>query len=171
MKWSSYLLKPDDLVVLRSFIGGQLTPKVVLGPPHTGKNACHSLLWWFGWGWPCRFINLIILSQVGRTFGEGLWGMALEKEVCYWGVLWGLKSPYHHSQLTFYLMLVDQNGSSHLLLQGHACLPTCCHATPHNSWTLTLWNVNPRLNTLFYKLTWLGCFIIAKEVTKTLPHK
>jgi hypothetical protein len=64
----------------------------------------------------------MLAPKDGRTIWEGLRGVALLEEVCYWR--WVLRfqklMPFLVSSLCF--MLANKDINSHLMLQSHACL-------------------------------------------------
>lgn len=64
------------------------------------------------------------LIWVGGTFGERLVGVSLLKEVHHWVQLCGFKRPILFPFSSIYLMFMNQMGSSQLLRQYNACLPS-----------------------------------------------
>lgn len=58
-----------------------------------------------------------------ELFEGGLGGMAFGVKICHWGQAWRFKKTYP-SFSKCCLMLVNQDASSHLLLQHHPCLLT-----------------------------------------------
>jgi hypothetical protein len=134
----------------------------------------------FKWKWPHALIDLNAWATVGGTVWEGLGDAASLVEVCPWewvdfevqktrvipsislslsltSVSLSLSVSHFCSCLStsLYLLCVDWDVSSRLLLQHHACpLPSSCH----DGHRLT-----SEIKRFFSKSLWLWCFVTAIE--------
>lgn len=71
---------------------------------------------------PTRLIRLNIWSPVNGTIWEGLGGVALLEEVCFWGQALRFEKPTPFPVKFLCLLLIDGYMSYQLLFQCPACL-------------------------------------------------
>lgn len=141
--------------------------RVGLCLPFTDNVKGH--LWWFKREWPLlRLMYLNAWSPVGEIVWRELGSVSLLEDRCYWG--WALRIEKTWPFLLFFPLLSPilclplplSLSASYLWYKMWVCSCSCCHAFFLSSWTLTLWNRTPKLNTLLY-VSWPWCLIAARE--------
>lgn len=108
-------------------------------------------------------------SPVDGTIWEGLGFMTTLELVCHWGQAFEVLKYYTISR-SCPLVLLDQMWAPSCY--ASTILHPCCLAPHHDGLGLTLWNCEPQINSVLFKLSWSWHLITAiKKVTEIFFNK